>query len=558
MRLPCALRRGIHAGVVACFALTLSVLTVWPGVPAALAQERAGDSSNAVAAGAVSSGVALERSRQWLEAIEHYESSLKKFPESKDLQYGLRRSKIHFAIERRYADSSFDRKLLPKSRSEALATFDEVLQQVRTNYVDTVTPTSFVAHGTESLYIALSNERFLSRNASSVSREQIGELRGILRDRFWNKQIASDAAAKSTVAEVCDIATSTAGLQPGAIVMEYVFGGCNSLDDYSSFLTPDRLDDLYGNIEGEFVGLGIEMKNEMGKGLLLVHVLPESPAEEGGLKKGDHIVMIEGADCRNMTTDEAARLLRGPSNSRVKLRVERPNDDRTWEGTFLRRAVQVKSIPVAKIVDPANGIGYIQMTGFQKNSAQELDEALARLQKQGMKSLIWDLRGNPGGLLTAAVEVLDRFVNEGVLVSTKGRSQDQNWTYSAHRSVKVNVPLVLLVDGDSASASEIVAGAVKDHHRGTIVGRQTFGKWSVQSIFPLREQTGLRLTTAKFYSPHGHTLGKIGVRPDVVIDLASADGRRKTSYRGGKETEDEDDADLQAGINVLKGRQASR
>lgn len=185
--------------------------------------------------------------------------------------------------------------------------------------------------------------------------------------------------------------------------------------------------------------------------------------------------------------------------------------------------MQVKSIPVAKILDTEQGIGYIQMTGFQKSSAVELDMALNRLRRQGMKSLIWDLRGNPGGLLTAAVEVLDRFIDDGTLVSTRGRTADQNFTYSAHRPGTWDIPLVLLIDGNSASASEIVAGAVRDHGRGEIVGRQSFGKWSVQSIYPARNGTGLRLTTAKFYSPDGHSHSKIGVKPDVVIELDEDD-----------------------------------
>jgi carboxyl-terminal processing protease len=551
MRLPCTLALRARVGIIVWLTLFALLQSAW--LAQADAKEKPTDATAAVA-----SGVEFERSRQWLEAIEIYESSLKQWPDSKDLQYGLRRSKAHFSIERRYADGSFDRQLLSKSKPEALSTFDDLLQQVRSNYVDSVSATSFVAHGTESLYLALANDRFLARNLPNADRDRIGEVRAILRDRYWNKPLANDSAAHTTVSEICDIASSKLSLRPGAVVMEYVFGGCNALDDYSCFLTPDRLDDLYGNIEGEFVGLGIEMKSESGKGMLLANVLPESPAAEGGLRKGDFIVMIDGSDCRAMTTDEAAKLLRGPANSRVKLRVEREEAESPLEGMFVRRAVHVKSIPVAKIVDETNGIGYIQMTGFQKTSAQELDEALVKLKGQGMKALIWDVRGNPGGLLTAAVEVLDRFVNDGVLVSTKGRSSDQNWTYSAHRTAKYNIPLVLLVDGDSASASEIVAGALKDHRRGTIVGRQSFGKWSVQSIFPLREQTGLRLTTAKFYSPHGHTLGKIGVRPDVVIDQTESTGGRKAAYRGGSEPGDSADPDVDAGINVLRRQLASR
>ncbi len=236
------------------------------------------------------------------------------------------------------------------------------------------------------------------------------------------------------------------------------------------------------------------MEADLGKGMKLVQVLPDSPAYEQGLRAGDHIIAIEGKDCRFMTTDEAAGLLTGKANSQVRLELTGPTGRR--EARVTRREVQVKSIPVARIVDSQNGIGYIQMTGFQKSSAQELDDALNKLQREGMKALIWDVRGNPGGLLTAAVEVLDRFIEDGTLVETRGRTYDQNYTYSAHAPGTNNVPIILLIDGNSASASEIVAGAIRDHHRGKIVGRKSYGKWSVQSIYDLRTGGGVRLTTA--------------------------------------------------------------
>jgi carboxyl-terminal processing protease len=157
------------------------------------------------------------------------------------------------------------------------------------------------------------------------------------------------------------------------------------------------------------------------------------------------------------------------------------------------------------------------MTAFQATSPRELDAALAQLSHEGMRSVIWDLRGNPGGLLSAATSVLDRFIDSGVLVSTRGRSLDQNSSFSASPHPKYNVPMVLLVDENSASASEIVAGAIHDHKRGTIVGRTTYGKWCVQSIFYMPNGAGLRLTTAKFFSPKGHNFSEIGVRPDVAV-----------------------------------------
>lgn len=504
---------------------------------------------------AIQVGEELERSREWLNAIEHYETVIKTWPESEELKYGLRRSKIHFGIERRYTDQSFEKKLVAMSRRDALYLFDEVLDKVRSRFVNPLSSTSYVAHGTESLYLALANDEFVSHNIPGASRSRILELRKILREQYWNKPVANRAAARRTVEEMCDLAAKTVDLPSGCVVMEYIFGGCNALDDYSNCLTPDRLSDLYDNIDGEFVGLGVEMKSELGDGLLLVNVLPDSPASEGRLSRGDHIVGINGVDCRNMTTDAAAGLLRGPQGSRVRLEYQRPDEDQSRSVVLLRRAVQVKSIPVAQIIDSQYGIGYIQMTGFQKTSAAELDVALSDLRRQGMRALIWDVRGNPGGLLTAAVEVLDRFIEQGVLVSTKGRTTDQNWTYSAHRLGTLNLPLVLLTDGDSASASEIVAGAIRDHKRGTLVGRRTYGKWSVQSIFPARFSTGLRLTTAKFYSPGGHTWGKIGVEPDVLVDKSTT---HSVAYRGTTTSELNTDSDIIKGLDVLRSQIARR
>jgi carboxyl-terminal processing protease len=475
--------------------------------------------SSAELSSAIDQGVEQERAHHWLDAIETYEKALKHFPDNGDLKYGLRRAKIHFGIERRYNDVSFDNRLLRLPRYAALELFSDVLEHVRLYYVDQMSATAFVAHGTESLYIALGDEKFLNRNLRGIERERIAEVRRILREHYWNRPIADYSVARDTVTEVCDLAVAKLGISDTAVVLEYVFGGCNCLDEYSNFLTPDRLTDLHGNINGEFVGLGIEMKAEPGKGMFLVNVLPESPAEQGGLRPGDYITQIDGTNCVQLTTDEAAKLLRGPQGSRVSLVVQTPGDSQTRSGDFIRRAVEVKSIPVAQIVDPRQGIGYIRMTGFQSTSPRELDAALEKLSREGMRGLIWDLRGNPGGLLPAATSVLDRFIDSGVLVSTRGRSPDQNTSYSATPHPKYNMPLVLLVDEDSASASEIVAGAVRDHQRGKIVGRRTYGKWCVQSIYHMPDGSGLRLTTAKFYSPFGHNYTKIGIRPDVPVSL---------------------------------------
>lgn len=506
---------------------------------------------------AMSIGEEMERSGQWLEAIRHYERALERWPDDEDLKYGRRRARVHFRVERRYSDNSFRNSLLGFSQDHALDLYDETAGRIRNSFVDPLSQLSIVAHGTESLYSALANPKFVEANLPPAISDQekqsrranIQKFRRLLREQYWNKQVYNSQHARSVIVEVARHASQTLKISPAAVVMEYVFGGCNALDDYSGFLTADRLSDLYSNIDGEFVGLGVEMKEEKDLGMLLVNVLPDSPASIGGLRKGDRITWIDGRDIRNSSIDEAAALMRGQVGSRVKLRIHRQAENRDWEAVLIRRAVTVKSIPVAEIVDGDYKIGYIELAGFQKTTASEMDAALAKLSRSGMKALVLDVRGNPGGLLTAAVAVLDKFIDEGVLVSTKGRSGDQNWTYRAHRPGTLDMPLVLLTDGDSASASEIVAGAVRDHSRGTIVGRQTYGKWSVQSIFNVGRETGLRLTTAKFYSPNGLNHSKVGVEPDVLVEEPI---EHNVAWRGGGE--DDRDIDLERAIEILKER----
>jgi len=504
---------------------------------------------------AITEGNDLRKSRQWAKAIELYEKSLKVWPVSEPLTQGLRQSKIQFSIDRRYSDNSFLNRMLPLSRAESMAYLDDLYEKVRRYYVENIGPTILLAHGTESLYFALNNEKYLSRNLPTIDRERVSLIRRKLRDVYWNKQITSQDHARRTVVELCDLLQRELSLPAGPVVMEFVFGACNSLDDYSSYLTPGKLDDLYSNIDGEFVGIGIEMKAESGSGLLLVNVLPESPAEEGGVVAGDLIVEIDGTDARKISTEDAAQLLQGKQGSHLRLTLADGETGKERFANLTRRAVKIKSIPVAKIIDHANGIAYLQMTGFQKNTIEELDTALVRLNREGMRALIWDVRGNPGGLLNAAVEALDRFIDDGVLVSTKGRTSDQNSTYAAQSKGTWKVAIVLLTDGDSASASEIVAGAIHDHRRGTIVGRKTYGKWSVQTILPGHAESGFRLTTAKFYSPHGETYGKIGIKPDIVV----AEDTSRLGLRGVRRTDSlEDDRDVEAGLEVLRKQMARR
>ncbi len=496
-------------------------------------------------------GEQLENSRQWIEAIALYEAAMEEWKDDEGLKYALRRTRIHFGVDRRYSDRSFENQLLTKGRAEGLDLYEDILSRVQYEYVDSISVSRFVAHGTESLYMALRNEKFLSRNVKSGNDEGVERVRNVLIKDYWNRRLDTRMDARSAITAVCDLCSRELGISDTAVVMEYIFGGCNALDEYSNFLTPDRYNDLFGSIQGELVGIGIEMKSEKGRGMHLVNVLLDSPAERGGLQPDDYIVGIDGTDCRDFSTDEAARLLRGNGGSQVKLTFESPNGTEKTS-TFTRQRVQIRSITRKVILDEARGIGYIRMEGFQNNTAEELDEALRELERKGMKALIWDLRGNPGGLLETAAAVIERFIDRGVLVSTEGRATEQSQVFQAHGNNVRHYPLTLLVDENSASASEIVAGAIKDHHRGTIVGRKTYGKWSVQSIIHLPGETGLKLTTAKFYSPsHQNYAGK-GLEPDVAVP--SPQDTQVTFFRGRTSDEISADADVAAAIQELQTR----
>jgi carboxyl-terminal processing protease len=332
--------------------------------------------------------------------------------------------------------------------------------------------------------------------------------------------IRSRGDASNAVAKAAELARQRLGLSPTTVILEYLCGATNALDPYSAYLTPDQLGELYAQIEGNFVGLGIELQ-AADRDLSILRVIPGSPAEEAGIRAGDRIVSVDGRSTINLSTDQAATLLQGEAGSVARLTVITPSQP-PRQVSVRRRRVEVPSIDAVQILDPNEGIGYCRLSGFQKTTGSDLEAALWRLHREGMKSLIIDVRGNPGGLLTAAVDAADKFIERGTIVSTRGRNAQEDCTYSAHSGGTWRVPLVVLIDQDSASAAEIFAGAIRDHRRGTVVGVRSYGKGSVQGIFPLSlSNSGVRLTTAKFYSPAGRAYSRVGVEPDIAVQMAA-------------------------------------
>jgi len=311
-------------------------------------------------------------------------------------------------------------------------------------------------------------------------------------------------------------------------VMEGAISGMLlSLDPHSSYLKPEDFKELQEETEGSFSGIGIEVTIEDGV-LTVVSPIEETPAGRAGLKAKDKIIKIDGELTQNMGPMDAIKKLRGPQGTQVILAIHREGWKELKEYTLTRETIPMHSVKEA-FLEP--GLAYIRITNFQSQTTKEVKDALQKLQAQHpINGLILDLRNNPGGLLDQAVSVTDIFLDGGLVVYTKGRVQEQNMTFQAHSNGGKNLfPLVVLVNEGSASASEIVTGAIQDHKRGTIVGAKTFGKGSVQTILPLPEGAGLRMTTARYYTPNGRSIQATGITPDVIVPSDNKNGKGRSA-----------------------------
>ena len=304
--------------------------------------------------------------------------------------------------------------------------------------------------------------------------------------------------------------------KPEDLIYGAIRGMVDTLDPHSSFLTPDEMKDFQIETRGNFTGVGIEITVQDGV-LTVVSPIEGTPAYEAGVEAGDQIVKVDGKLTKNMTLMEAIRLIRGPKGSSVVLSMHREGSDKLIDITIVRDIIPLRSVR-HEMLEP--GYGYLRISNFQGDTAGSLQEALDKMQSGPvpMKGLILDLRNNPGGLLDQSVRVADEFIKGGLIVYTKGKVANQNMEFEAQNStVAQDYPLVVLVNEGSASASEIVAGALQDRGRAIVVGTKTFGKGSVQTIIPLPDGSGLRLTTARYYTPSGRSIQATGIEPNVVV-----------------------------------------
>ncbi len=509
----------------------------------------------------IDEGLRLERQSRWGEALGMYEEALRDFPESAVLQSRFHEVRLRHDVARRYSDPSFLSLVGRIDEAAALSLYEEVLLKIQSHYVESPRWRYLLEQGTHELELALLEPKFLASNGVKLEPGAAIALAGELRQAASADWVRHRAEAREVVAQVARWLHRRIGLPVAAAVLEYLCGATNSLDVYSAYLTPAQLAEVYSQIEGRFVGLGVELKADGGS-LVIVRVIPHSPAEQAGIQAGDRITAVDGKPVDQMSTDQAANMLQGPEGSVVQLTIR--TGDGSWKSLRVERArVDVPSVTDVRMLDPAAAVGFMRVAGFQRGTPKEMDDAVGELIRQGMQSLIIDLRHNPGGLLTAAVEAADRFLPQGIIVATSGRVPQENLTYSAQGPARWGFPVVILVDRESASAAEIFAGALQENGRATVVGTRSYGKGSIQGIFPLaHSEAGVRLTTSKFYSPKGRPYAHRGVEPDVLVQQVArpVDGWRPIGAGRDAPRADRtgavspsDDTILQAGLNVARG-----
>ena len=299
---------------------------------------------------------------------------------------------------------------------------------------------------------------------------------------------------------------------------ELIFGAIRGmlegLDPHSSFMPPELYKEMQVETQGSFGGLGIEITVRE-RYLTVVAPIEGTPADRAGIVAGDRIIRIDGAPTKDMTLVDAVRKLRGPKGTPVAITILREELD-PFDVTVTRDIIEVHSVRTSDLGD---GIGYVRLISFQERTSRELQDELKALREKGMRGLILDLRNNPGGLLTQAVQIADLFLEKGkLIVYTEGRAKSQNLSFVDQHDNPQDFPMVVLVNKGSASASEIVAGALQDHQRAVVVGTQTFGKGTVQTVIPLNDGSGLRLTTAKYFTPNKRAIDGAGLTPDIVVE----------------------------------------
>jgi carboxyl-terminal processing protease len=426
--------------------------------------------------------------------------------------------RIQRKLTSRYGNPATVQMLQALSPEQSLEFYREVSRLIDTRHLNPSSYEARIHRAVNNLRQAIRNRAFRQASGLSDDPTALDTFRRELLP-LADGRVVDETRASELLRRMMQMGHRDAGLTPASVALEFVFGATDSLDQFSGFVPATKQGNSLVELEGHIVGIGVEIAPHDG-GMRIVRALPSSPAAEAGLKAGDLIESIDGREMSGATLQDAVSLIAGPAGSRLTLRVRR--DARVAQITLVRREVDLHSVSEATILD--QNVGYIKLEKFAETSSEEFDGALIDLNRRGMRSLIVDLRGNPGGLLTTAIELSSKFIPCGPIVSTRGRNPSDNTVEYSHSGGSAEIPLVVLVDEQSASASEIFAAAIQDNERGLIVGRRTYGKGTVQTHFPLQSVSGdLVLTTARFLSPRGRLIESAGVEPDVYVQAGRFD-----------------------------------
>ena len=424
-------------------------------------------------------------------------------------------------IGQRYADPRVIRMLRQLTPQGAESFYVEVSELIDERHIIPATYSRRVDNAIEHLAQALDVSSFVEAaqvrgTASAISgfQDELQRLRTQIRVRNTND-------ALGVLREVQQLAAQSIGINPAAIGLEFLYGATDSLDQFSMLLPPEKNGGPSVGLRDNVVGIGVEVESHP-SGLKILKLLPGGPAAQADFHRGDVITHVDGHELKPLEMNRSVDLIVGPVGTPVQIQASRGHQ--SGQVTLTRQKIAVHSVVNIRMENPSRGVAYLKLEQFADSTMNEIDAALMSLHQQGMKSLIVDLRGNPGGLLTTAIALSDRFLPAGTIVATRGRTEADNSKEIAHYANTWKVPLVVLIDHNSASASEIFAAAIQENHRGVIVGEKSYGKGTVQTLFPLQTfPAALRLTTAKFYSPDGREMAGVGVTPDVKVSAESGE-----------------------------------
>ena len=427
-------------------------------------------------------------------------------------------------IRLRYADPRVVRMLRQFTPQGVESFYVEVSELIDERHLTPATYARRVDGAIDHIVQALDVPSFVETAGVHGTTAEISSFKDELQRLRSKIQVRNTNDAIAVLREVQNRASRSIVINPSAIGLEFLYGATDSLDQFSMLLPPEKNGGPSVGLSDSLVGIGVEIESHP-LGLRILKLLPGGPAFQADFRRGDIITHIDDKEIKLLEMNRAVDLIVGPVGTPVRIQATRGNQSGTV--TLTRQQIALHSVVDVRIEDRTRGIGYLKLEQFADSTMDEIDNALLKLHHQGMKSLIMDLRGNPGGLLTTAIALSDRFLSSGTIVLTKGRTQADNSKETAHYSNTWKIPLIVLIDHNSASASEIFAAAIQENHRGLIVGEKSYGKGTVQTLFPLQTfPAALRLTTAKFYSPEGREMAGIGVTPDIKVSVESTEIRQ--------------------------------